>query len=132
MRAGLHQVRDQLGFFQHDGRTFWHPPGEPPSGPQQPAGHLLQILDETYRGYQDSRWVLDAAGDVPRTRESATGMALVDAQLLAAMRRTIAPGHVRFDLRPYRALTPPETEALEQAAKRYGEYLGLTAQLTLP
>ena len=132
VRAGLHQVRDQLGSFQHDGRTFWHPPGEPPSGPQQPAAHLLQILDETYRGYQASRWVLDAAGDVPRTRESATGMALVDAQLLAAMRRTIAHGHAQFDLRPYRALTPPETEALEQAAKRYGEYLGLTAQLTLP
>ncbi len=48
------------------------------------------------------------------------------------MRRTIAHDHVQFDLRPYRALTPPETEALNQAAKRYGEYLRLTAQLTLP
>jgi hypothetical protein len=76
--------------------------------------------------------VLDPAGDVPRTRETATGMALVDAQLLAAMRRTIAPGNVQFDLRPYRALTPPETKALNQAAKRYGQYLGLRAQLTLP
>ena len=132
VRAGLQQVRDQLDSFQHDGRTFWHAPGEPPSGPQEPAGHLLQILDETYRGYQDSRWVLDAAGDVPRTRETATGMALVDAQLLAAMRRTIAHGHVQFDLRPYRALTPPETEALDQAASRYGQYLRLTARLTLP
>ena len=132
VRAGLQQVGDQLGSFQHDGRTFWHPPGEPPSGPQQPAAHLLQILDETYRGYQDSRWVLDTAGDVPRTRETATGMALVDAQLVAAMRRTIAHDHVQFDLRPYRALTSPETGALDQAANRYGEYLGLTAQLTLP
>jgi hypothetical protein len=131
VRAGLQQVRDQLDSFQHDGRTFWHPSGEPPSGPQRPAAHLLQILDEIYRGYQDSRWVLDAAGVVPRTRETATGMALVDAQLLAAMRRAIVHDHVRFDLRPYRAMTPPETEALDQAAKRYGEYLRLTAQLTL-
>ena len=76
--------------------------------------------------------MLDTAGDVPRTRETATGMALVDAQLVAAMRRTIAHDHVQFDLRPYRALTPPETEALDQAAKRYGEYLRLKAQLTLP
>ena len=103
----------------------------PPGGPQEPAGHLLQILDETYRGYQDSRWVLDAAGHVPRTRESAAGMALVDAQLLAAMRRTIANDHVQFDLRPYRTLTPPEIEALDQAARRYGEYLRLNARLTL-
>ena len=132
VRAGLSQVHDQLDSFQHDGRTFWHSPGEPPDGPQQPEGHLLQILDELYRGYQDSRWLLDAAGDVPRTRETAAGMALVDAQLLAAMRRTIANDHVRFDLRPYRALTFPETEALDRAARRYGEYLGLKSQLTLP
>jgi hypothetical protein len=132
VRAGLSQVDDQLDSFQHDGRTFWHSPGAAPSGPQQPGGHLLQILDETYRGYQDSRWLLDAAGDVPRTRESAAGMALVDAQLLAAMRRTIAQGRVQFDLRPYRALTPSEVEALDQAAGRYGEYLRLTARLIVP
>ena len=132
VRAGLMQVGDRLGSFSHDGRTFWHAPGEAPTRPQQPAGHLLQILDETYRGYQDSRWLLDAAGDVPRTREAAAGMALVDAQLLAAMRRTITPGHVQFDLRPYRALTPPELEALDQAARRYGAYLRLKARLTLP
>ena len=131
VRAGLQQVRDRLDSFQHDGRTFWHAPEDAPAGPQQPAGHLLQILDETYRGYQDSRWVLDAAGDVPRARETATGMALADAQLLAAMRRTIAHDHVQFDLRPYRALTPPQVEALDQAATRYGRYLHLNARLTL-
>ncbi len=132
VRAGLQQVRDRLDSFHHDGRTFWHAPGETPGRPQQPAGHLLQILDEMYRGYQDSRWVLDAAGDVPRTRETTAGMALVDAQLIAAMRRTIAPDHVQFDLRPYRALRPPQIEALNQAARRYGEYLRLKARLTLP
>jgi hypothetical protein len=132
VRAGLQQVRDRLDSFQHDGRIFWHAPGDPPGGPQTPAAHLLQILDETYRGYQDSRWVLDAAGHVPRTRETAAGMALVDAQLIAAMRRTVAHDHVRFDLRLYRALTPAEIEALDQAARRYGEYLRLKAQITLP
>jgi hypothetical protein len=132
VRIGLDQVRDQLDSFHHDGRTFWHRSGDAPGGPQEPAGHLLQVLDETYRGYQDSRWVLDAAGDVPRGRETAVGMALVDAQLVASMRRTIAHDHVRFDLRPYRALTPAQIEALDQAARRYGQYLRLRARLTLP
>jgi hypothetical protein len=71
-------------------------------------------------------------GAVPRTRETAIGMALVDAQIVAAMRRTIANDHVEFDLRPYRALTPGEIEALDQAAGRYGNYLRLRARLTLP
>ncbi|HZN72556.1 MAG TPA: winged helix DNA-binding domain-containing protein [Micromonosporaceae bacterium] len=132
VRTGLQQVRDQLGSFHHDGRTFWHAPGDAPGGPQEPAGHLLQVLDEMYRGYQDSRWVLDAAGDVPRTRETAIGMALVDAQLLAAMRRTIASDYVQFDLRPYRPLTPSQVDALDQAARRYGEYLQLKTRLRLP
>jgi Winged helix DNA-binding domain len=132
VRAGLEQVRDRLYSFDHDGRTFWHAPADAASGPQHPAGHLLQILDEIYRGYQDSRWVLDATGDVPRTRETAAGMALVDAQIVAAMRRTIANDHVQFDLRPYRALLPAEVEALERAATRYGDYLRLEARLALP
>src|SRR6266496_2201659 len=132
VRACLQQVRDRLDWFQHDGRTFWHGPGDVPCGPQEPVGHLLQILDETYRGYQHSRWVLDAAGDVPRTRETAAGMALVDAQLRAAMRRTIANDHVQFDLWPYRAMARPEIEALDQAARRYGKYLRLKARLALP
>ena len=131
VRAGLAQVREKLGSFQHDGRTFWHAPGEePPSAPQEPAGHLLQILDEMYRGYQDSRWLLDTAGIVPRVRETAIGMALLDAQLAAAMKRTVAARHVRFDLQPHRALTPPEAAALEEAARRYGEFLNLEPRLT--
>jgi hypothetical protein len=131
VRAGLQQVRDRLDSFQHDGRTFWHGPGRVPSGPQKPAGHLLQLLDEMYRGYQDSRWVLDAAGDVPRVRETAIGMALVDSQLVAAMRRTIGKDQVRFELRPYRAMTADQIEALDRAAIRYGKYLRLKANLAL-
>ena len=131
VRAGLAQVRGKLGSFAHDGRTFWHAPGEePPDGPQEPAGHLLQILDEMYRGYQDSRWLLDTAGIVPRVRETAIGMALAGAQLVAAMKRTITGDQVRFDLRPYRALTPAETDALEAAARRYGQFLNLGPRLT--
>jgi hypothetical protein len=130
VRAGLAEVRDRLDSFQHDGRTYWHAPGDAPGAPQEPAGHLLQILDETYRGYQDSRWVLDAAGAVPRTRETSIGMALVDAQIVASMRRTINRDHVLFELRPYRPLTPAQTQAVDQAAARYGTYLHLHPRLT--
>jgi len=123
VRAGLRQVSGELGSFEHDGRTFWHSPADPPSSAGTPAGHLLQILDETYRGYQDSRWLLDAAGIVPRAREAATGMALVDAQLVASMKRTLSADRVVFELRPYRPLAGTDVTALEAAASRYGAYV---------
>jgi len=132
VRRGLAVVRDQLASFVHDGRTFWHAQGQgPPQGAGSPGAHLLQILDEMYRGYQDSRWVLDAAGVVGRGRETSTGMALVDGQLVAGMKRTLTTTSVTFALSPHRPIASPDREALEQAARCYAAYLGVPqARLT--
>jgi hypothetical protein len=126
VRRGLTQVRDRLASFDHDGRTFWHAPGgSAPTKGLEPTGHLLQILDEIYRGYQDSRMVLDSEGIVPRGRETAIGMALVDAQMVARMKRRVGRRLV-FEISPYnRALPPSHRAALEQVAARYGAFLGL-------
>ncbi|HEY1105331.1 MAG TPA: winged helix DNA-binding domain-containing protein [Agromyces sp.] len=129
-RRGIAAVADRLESFEHDGRTFWHATGvTPPAGSAEPAGHLLQVLDEMYRGYQDSRWVLDGEGIVPRERETAIGMALVDGQLLAAMKRTVSTKAVTFALHPHRALARHEREAIDDAAARYGRFLGLEARV---
>jgi hypothetical protein len=132
VRRGLAVAQDRLESFEHDGRTFWHAPGgAPPSGRPEPAGHLLQILDEMYRGYQDSRMVLDVAGAVPTGRETAIGIALVDAQMVASMKRTVGR-RVVFDVVPYRReLAPGEPEALEETARRYGAFLGLEHELVV-
>jgi hypothetical protein len=131
VRRGIAVAGERLTSFEHDGKTFWHAPGDPPSRRGEPAAHLLQILDEMYRGYQDTRWVLDAEGIVPRAREAAIGMALVDAQLVAAMKRTVTSGGVTFRLHPHRSLRPRELSALRRASQRYGRYLGLPAALDL-
>ncbi len=130
VRSGLAQVRGRLSSFDHDGRTYWHAPGEPPPGTRlDPAGHLLQILDEIYRGYQDSRMVLDGERLAPAGRETAIGMALVDAQLVAGMKRTIGR-RVVFDITPYDGtLSSSQRSAVEQAAARYAEFLGLDHEL---
>jgi hypothetical protein len=129
VRRGLDGVRDRLDSFDHDGRTFWHAPGDPPDRPGEPAGHLLQLLDEIYRGYQDSRWVLDARGIVPRQRESTIGIALIDAQLAAGMKRTLTATRVQFELTPFRSLSSDDWQALTEAARRYGDFLGRPATI---
>lgn len=129
VRRGLALAGERLGSFDHDGRVFWHAPGDPPGRRGEPVAHLLQILDEMYRGYQDTRWTLDAAGIVPRVREAAIGMALVDAQLVAGMKRTVTASRLTFALTPHRPLRPRERTELRRAADRYGTYLGLPAAL---
>lgn len=125
VRRGLAALSNGIESFEHDGRIFWHLVGQqPPTHPADPAGHLLQVLDETYRGYQDSRWVLDSTGVVPRGREIAVGMALVDGQLVASMKRTTGASRVEFTLTPHSSWTPSAHQAIETAAARYAAFLG--------
>jgi hypothetical protein len=131
VRRGLGQVADRLAAFEHDGRTFWHAPDSSASTEAgDPTGHLLQILDEIYRGYQDSRMVLDRDGVVPKGRETAIGMALVDAQMVARMKRTIGR-RVVFEVSPYSALTRAQRSAIDDAAARYAAFLGLDPELRI-
>ena len=130
VRRGLAAVGDRLARFEHDGRTFWHAiDSDPPA--MTGSAHLLQILDEMYRGYQDSRWVLDAAQLVGRERETSTGIALLDGQIGAAMTRRIAPKEVVFDLAPFRALDARERAALDVVAARYGQFLGRVGRVVI-
>lgn len=130
VRRGIAGAADRLASFEHDGRTFWHAPADVPDS-AAPAGHLLQVLDEMYRGYQDSRWLIDADGLARRGRETAIGMALVDAQMVAGMRRTINAKAVTFALYPLRDLRAPELESIREAAARYAEYLGLEPRVVV-
>ncbi len=131
-RSGFESVSDRLATFEHDGRTYWHLPGEePPSEPAEPRAHLLQLLDEMYRGFQDSRMVLDAAGAVPRGRESAIGMVLHDGQLVASMKRSTTSRAVTFTIAPYASWRARMLADVEAAATAYGDYLGLEPRVKL-
>ena len=75
--------------------------------------------------------MLDARGVVPRGRERAIGIALVDGQLVAAMKRAVTPARVCFELTPHRPLSVEERQALEHASERYGEFLGRPAEIVV-
>lgn len=124
VRRGIAGAGDRLASFEHDERTFWHAPGDIPDA-AAPDAHLLQVLDEMCRGYQDSRWVIDTEQLASRARETAIGMALVDAQMVAGMRRTVTAKAVTFALHPLRDLRARELRSIREAAARYGDYLGL-------
>ena len=124
VRAGLADNNERFDTFDLDGSTFWHS-NEPPNGETiEPRAHLLQILDEYYRGYQHTRNLLDIAGfKVHAGRESAIGMLIVDSQIAGDMKRTVDADKVTFDLRLLRSLTNDESDAVHTAALRYGNYL---------
>ena len=130
-RRGIAATSEELMSFEHDGRTFWHRADREPPGRKVASAHLLQIFDEIYRGYQDSRWVLDADGHLARGRETSIGMALLDGQIAATVNRTADGNGVHFALTPYRPLAPAEHRRLRRAADTHGAFLGVPATLTV-
>jgi hypothetical protein len=129
-RAGLDAVHDELSTFVSDDRTYWYRRDSEPASLDTGSAHLLQILDEIYRGYQDSRWALDADERLGRGREPSVGMALLDGQVAATMTRRLADT-VTFELHPYRPITRVEHDALAVVAARYGEFLERPARLVI-
>lgn len=134
-RFAVESVADRLVSFDHDGRTYWHHAGSPQPPRRRsganPVGHILQILDEIYRGYQDSRWTLDADRLLTRKRESSMGMALINGQVVAAMTRSMTADTVSFELTPYRRLDSKERGALRAVGDDYGRYLGRSAAIEM-
>jgi hypothetical protein len=123
VRAGLADVADQLGSFQLDGQTYWYGRDRPSAGARSPRAQLLQILDEYYRGYQDSRDLIDIAGLKPQGREASTGMTIIESQIVGDLTRVLDPETVTFRIRLLRPLDDGEQAAVQHAARRYGRYL---------
>jgi hypothetical protein len=130
VRAGLGALGDRLERTEHDGRTYWSAGGPPDDLRLEPRAHLLQTLDEYHNGFQDSRYLLDLAGLVPRARLPRVGMVLVDGQMVGGMRRDVGEAEVVFDVHLYRDLDDGEQQAVADAADRYGAFLGRPARLT--
>ena len=129
VRKGITGAGDRLDSFEHDGRTFlFGGESPPPTTAPSSRAHLLQMLDEYHNGYQDSRYVLDVAGIVPRGRRSNVGMVLVDSQMVGGMRRTVGPSSVRFDIDLFREITSEDRAAVETAASRYASFLELVPE----
>ena len=116
-------MADRLGSFELGGRTYWHGQNRPSCDVLTPRAQLLQILDEYYRGYQDSRDLLDVAGLKPQGREASTGMTITDSQIVGDMNRVLDPDTVTFRIRRWRPLDEGEEAAVHHAAERYGRYL---------
>jgi Winged helix DNA-binding domain len=130
VRASLADIADQISSFKVEGDTFWHTGSAPDGDTIEPCAHLLQILDEYYRGYQHSRGLLDIASRMVAGREDSIGMAIINSQIVGGMSRTIGTEYVTFDIGLLRDLTGDETAAIHNAAARYGHFLNRAPRLT--
>jgi hypothetical protein len=103
------------------------PPAAPPrSRRRTPRAYLLPAFDEYLIGYADRSAVL-AARDVVKINAGGgmlNAIVVVDGRVAGTWRRTFEKTGVVVTLAPVRALSAAERSAIDDAADRYGAFLG--------
>jgi Winged helix DNA-binding domain len=128
IRRGLEMVASRLQHEVVDGVAYWFAGPAPAAGPAAPAVHLLQGYDEYIVGYSQSKSLLNLAGRaLPQDRPMFNGVAILDGQVAGHWKRTLNRDTVAFEVALYEPFDDAQAKALQAAADRHGEFLGLTA-----
>jgi hypothetical protein len=130
-RAGLAAAQAGLVSEAVDGQVYWYAPG--PAAPESPPpfAHFLAAYDEYVIAYKDRGALLDRPEDAKLALDSrlSAGLAL-DGKIVGMWNRTLGKGQVEIQLRGFRPFSAPERGAIEAAAIRYGNFLGVTPGIT--
>jgi Winged helix DNA-binding domain len=131
IRRGLELAGPRLQHEVVDGVPFWFAGSPPTTRAASPTVHLLQGYDEYVVGYTQSKPLLNLAGRaLIQDRPVFNGVAVLDGQVAGHWKRTIGRGAVAFEVALYEPFDDAQAKALQAAADRQGEFLGLPATVT--
>lgn len=130
-RAGLETARPRLRREVVDGRTYWLSSSNATADDARPAAHLLPPFDEYTVAYRDRAAILHPTHT---RRTNAAGAVLgptviLDGAAIGTWKRTLKKDSVFIETSLWTTLKGRERSALEEAARRYGEFVGLRASM---
>ncbi|MEO8397804.1 MAG: crosslink repair DNA glycosylase YcaQ family protein, partial [Chloroflexota bacterium] len=126
VKAGLQMVKGQLVEDVIDGKSCWRAAELPEMREiQSPKAYLLPPYDEYTIAYKDHGAIFN-----PDYREQVRTAVfdraiLIDTQVVGFWRRTFSKGAAVIELVPLRPLSAAEDAAIADAARLYGEFIGM-------
>ncbi len=131
-QAGLAAVQSKFVQETLDGKTYWRASSKPTAKSKSPTAYLLPGFDEYLLGYKDRT----ASLDEPRYKRLTppNGMLpptiVIDGHVRGTWKRTFEKSAVVIAASPFTKFAAAERRALETAARRYGEFLGMSCRIT--
>ena len=131
VNKGLELVGSELDQEVVDGVPYWFAASAPPpERAASPTVHLLQGYDEYIVGYSQSKYLLDLSGAAragTRDRPVFNGVVILDSQVAGHWKRTVSKESVLIEAALYPPFDGARAQALQAAADRHGDFLGLPA-----
>ncbi|WP_423224640.1 winged helix DNA-binding domain-containing protein [Candidatus Amarolinea aalborgensis] len=132
VKRGLEAVGKELIQETIAGRVYWMPSSTPAPSRDTQSAYLLPGFDEYVLGYGDRSAVLDpvyAQRICPGDNGMFIPTLVIDGEVRGTWKRTLRKNAVVIEAAPFRPLTTGENHALDAAAQRYGEFLGVPVVL---
>ncbi|MCL4560199.1 MAG: winged helix DNA-binding domain-containing protein [Chloroflexi bacterium] len=110
-----------------DKKTYWRAPGTANLDHSAPTAYLLPNYDEYMVAYQDRSAFSDeriAKFLSPRDNAFLGYSVVLDGRIAAGWKRTIRKEYILIRINRYTRFTEAEEQAVEDAALRFGEFLG--------
>lgn len=132
-RRGVEAVGATLRREDVDGRTLWSPLGERPRESAAPRAHLLSVYDETISGYKDRSDVISEpdAGRLQALGNALQAVVVLDGRIVGTWRREVRKDGVAIEVKLSARWSEADALAIEAAAQRYGEFLGLRCTVSI-
>ena len=123
-RAGLEMSRQHLADDDIEGKRYWFAPSVRTLAPPSRGAHLLPPYDEYLIAFKDRSASLDPALWKPAAgRDPFAAPVVLDGRVVGGWRRTAGSGTITLDLP--RRLSATDSRLVDEAARRYGDFLGL-------
>jgi hypothetical protein len=130
-RRGQAAAAPRLRHEVIEGQSYWLSPGTPSQTDRSPTAYFLSIYDEYMSGYKDRSALIapqHAARIAALGSAALAGIIVLDGQIVGMWKRALAKNMVRVACDPFIAPARAQWRALEKAAKRYGDFLGLAVE----
>jgi hypothetical protein len=127
----MEAVRGRFDQETVEGQEVWFAPGQDPTPTTELTAHLLPSYDEYLIAYAERSALLDKAD----RRHIARGNGLsatveVGGRIVGTWKRTLLKERVEVAIQLFRPVGAEEIDAIRVAAKRYGAFLGLRAEIS--
>jgi hypothetical protein len=127
VKRGLEMVGDALIGESVDGRSYWFAePGGPLPPLPSPTAHLLQLYDELFMGYFESRDLVNIASLTTNPAIWPLMHAvLLDSRVIGNWQRTEKHNELQIEVQLNREISRDGQAAIQTAAEDFGRFVGL-------
>jgi hypothetical protein len=135
IKKTLHALGSDVTSEELGGMIFWSLAGDHARLPAMRVGHLLQMLDEAFVAYTESRHFGDPRAVEARSAWSDRGMPAANVLLRGSVaghwKRTLGAKSMAVELILYEEPRPADLRAMNAAAKRLGSFIGLPVTVSV-